>query len=162
MHHEINTIINGEARAIGVESSDVLLDVLRTGFGLKSPKIGCERGDCGSCTVLLDGVTVRSCLILAVEIDGHEITTVEGIEHGGLTALQEMLIERSAFQCGFCAPGIVLAAARLLGVTPEPTAAQVREAISGNLCRCTGYEPIVDAVLAAAAAPTQADSRSAS
>ena len=150
MRHEIVTTINGEAFSLDVHPGDVLLDVLRTRVGVKSPKIGCERGDCGSCTVLLDGATVRSCLVLAVEVDGHEITTLEGIQHAGLTAVQEMLIERSSFQCGFCAPGIVLAAAELIEATPQPTAAQVREAIAGNLCRCTGYEPIVEAVLAAA------------
>ena len=150
MRHEIVTTINGEAFSLDVHPGDVLLDVLRTRVGVKSPKIGCERGDCGSCTVLLDGATVRSCLVLAVEVDGHEITTLEGIQHAGLTAVQEMLIERNSFQCGFCAPGIVLAAAELIEATPQPTAAQVREAIAGNLCRCTGYEPIVEAVLAAA------------
>jgi carbon-monoxide dehydrogenase small subunit len=150
MRHEILTTINGESIPLEVWPNDVLLDVLRTRVGVKSPKIGCERGDCGSCTVLLDGKTVRSCLVLAVEVDGHEITTVEGIEHHGLTAVQEMFIEHSSFQCGFCAPGIVLAAAELMERTPHPSAHQVREAISGNLCRCTGYEPIVEAVLAAA------------
>lgn len=157
MRHEIVITINGEARPLEVRPSDVLLDVLRTRVGVKSPKIGCERGDCGSCTVLLDGKTVRSCLMLAVEADGHEITTLEGIEHDGLTSLQEMLIEQSSFQCGFCAPGIVLAAAELMETTPEPTAAEVREAISGNLCRCTGYEPIVEAVLAAAGSASGGD-----
>lgn len=152
--HGIVPTINGEATQLEVRPNDVLLDVLRTQVGVKSPKIGCERGDCGSCTVLLDGRTVRSCLVLAVEVDGHDITTVEGVEHDGLTALQEMLIERSSFQCGFCAPGIVLSAAELLGHTPHPSADQVRQAISGNLCRCTGYEPIVEAVLAAADADT--------
>jgi carbon-monoxide dehydrogenase small subunit len=150
MRHGIILTINGEDLPIEVRPNEVLLDVLRTRVGVKSPKIGCERGDCGSCTVLLDGTSVRSCLVLAVETDHHHITTVEGIEHDGLTAVQEMLIERSSFQCGFCAPGIVLAAAELLEHTPQPTADDVRHAISGNLCRCTGYEPIVEAVLAAA------------
>ncbi len=150
MRHEILVTINRESIPLEVWPSEVLLDVLRTRLGVKSPKIGCERGDCGSCTVLLDGKTIRSCLALAVEVDGHEITTVEGIEHDGLTAVQEMLIEQSSFQCGFCAPGIVLAAAELMDRNPHPSAEQVREAISGNLCRCTGYEPIVEAVLAAA------------
>ena len=152
--HQIVATINGEATSLEVRPNDVLLDVLRTQVGVKSPKIGCERGDCGSCTVLLDGRTVRSCLVLAVEVDGHEITTVEGIEHDGLTAVQEMLIQQSSFQCGFCAPGIVLSAAELMEHTPHPSADEVREAISGNLCRCTGYEPIVEAVLAAADADT--------
>jgi carbon-monoxide dehydrogenase small subunit len=149
MRHEIVITVNGERLPLEVHPAEVLLDVLRTRVGVKSPKVGCERGDCGSCTVLLDAATVRSCLILAVEADGHEVTTVEGIEHDGLTALQETLIQHSSFQCGFCAPGIVLAAAELLDATPHPTAGQVREAIAGNLCRCTGYETIVQAVLAA-------------
>lgn len=147
--HAIVTELNGEKRSLEVLPREVLLDVLRTRLGVKSPKAGCEVGDCGACTVLLDGKTVRSCLVLAVEVDGHEVTTLEGIEHDGLTAVQEMLIEHSSFQCGFCAPGIVLAAAELIAHTPHPSPAEVREAIAGNLCRCTGYEPIVDAVLAA-------------
>ena len=154
--HQIRTIVNGEPTSVEVEANDVLLDVLRTALGVKSPKIGCERGDCGSCTVLLDGRTVRSCLVLAVEADAHEITTVEGIEHAGPTAVQEMLIEQSSFQCGFCAPGIVLAAAELIERVPRPSADEVREAIAGNLCRCTGYESIVDAVLATAGSGTSA------
>jgi carbon-monoxide dehydrogenase small subunit len=149
MRHTIVTTVNGEERALDVVPRDVLLDVLRSRMGVKSPKVGCERGDCGSCTVLLDGRTVRSCLVLAIEVDGHEITTVEGIEQDGLTAVQEQLIERSSFQCGFCAPGIVVAAAELVAHTPHPTREEVQEAIAGNLCRCTGYEPIVEAVLAA-------------
>ena len=150
MKHEITLTVNGEALPVDVSPNDVLLDTLRTQIGVKSPKVGCERGDCGSCTVLLDGVNVRSCLILAIEVDGHHITTVEGLSNDGLSALQEELIAASSFQCGFCAPGIVLVAAELLEHDPEPTRDQVREAISGNLCRCTGYDPIVDAVLALA------------
>lgn len=150
MKHEITLTVNGETLPVDVSPNDVLLDTLRTQIGVKSPKIGCERGDCGSCTVLLDGANVRSCLILAIEVDGHHITTVEGLSHDGLSALQEELIAASSFQCGFCAPGIVLVAAELLEHDPEPTRDQVREAISGNLCRCTGYDPIVDAVLALA------------
>jgi carbon-monoxide dehydrogenase small subunit len=150
MRHEITLTVNGETLPVDVSPNDVLLDTLRTQIGVKSPKIGCERGDCGSCTVLLDGANVRSCLILAIEVDGHHITTVEGLSHDGLSALQEELIAASSFQCGFCAPGIVLVAAELLEHDPDPTRDQVREAISGNLCRCTGYDPIVDAVLALA------------
>jgi carbon-monoxide dehydrogenase small subunit len=149
VRYPITVTVNGETIPLEVEASDVLLDVLRTKAGTKSPKIGCERGDCGSCTVLLDGATVRSCLILAVEADAHEILTVEGISRGGLSTLQETLVALSSFQCGFCAPGIVLSAAELLEHTPRPTRAEVQEAISGNLCRCTGYTPIIDAVIAA-------------
>jgi carbon-monoxide dehydrogenase small subunit len=150
MKHEITLTVNGETLPVDVAPSDVLLDTLRTQIGVKSPKIGCERGDCGSCTVLLDGINVRSCLVLAIEVDGHHITTVEGLSRRGLSELQQELIAASSFQCGFCAPGIVLVAAELLDHHPKPTRDQVREAISGNLCRCTGYDPIVDAVLALA------------
>ena len=146
MKHEITLTVNGETLPVDVSPNDVLLDTLRTQVGVKSPKIGCERGDCGSCTVLLDGANVRSCLILAIEVDGHHITTVEGLSNDGLSALQEELIAASSFQCGFCAPGIVLVAAELLEHDPEPTRDQVREAISGNLCRCTGYDNIVRAI----------------
>lgn len=152
MGYAVTLVVNGESWPLELAPSDVLLDVLRTRVGVKSPKIGCERGDCGSCTVLLDGHTVRSCLVLGVEADGHEIVTVEGLSRAGLTELQEWLIRSSAFQCGFCAPGIVLAAEELLAACPDPTREQVQEAIGGNLCRCTGYEPIIDAVLAAASA----------
>jgi carbon-monoxide dehydrogenase small subunit len=150
MPHGITLNVNGESWSIEVEPNDVLLDVLRTRIGIKSPKIGCERGDCGACTVLLDGRAVRSCLVLAVEVDGCEIVTVEGLSKEGPTSLQRAFIERNAFQCGFCAPGVVLAATELLDRNPAPTEDEVKEAIAGNLCRCTGYTPIVEAVLAVA------------
>jgi carbon-monoxide dehydrogenase small subunit len=146
----IDITINGEVWSLDVEPAEVLLDVLREKAGVKSPKIGCERGDCGSCTVLYDGHTIRSCLVLAVEADGREIVTLEGIGGEGLTTLQRKMVEMSSFQCGFCAPGIVLAAHELLAEDPDPSRHDVEEAISGNLCRCTGYIPIVDAVLEAA------------
>jgi aerobic-type carbon monoxide dehydrogenase small subunit (CoxS/CutS family) len=150
MKHTIEIEVNGEAWAVDVAPGEVLLDVLREKIGTKSPKIGCERGDCGSCTVLYDGRTIRACLALAVEANGHEVVTLEGLGHDGLTTLQEKMVEMSSFQCGFCAPGVVLSAHELLEQEPNPTADQVKEAISGNLCRCTGYDPIVDAVLEAA------------
>jgi carbon-monoxide dehydrogenase small subunit len=145
----ISLILNGETRTVEVVPNDILLDVLREKLGIKSPKVGCERGDCGACTVLLDGKPVRSCLILAVEAEGHEITTVEGLGKDGLTALQQAFIEQNAFQCGFCAPGVVLAATALLKQNPSPSDTEIREALAGNLCRCTGYESIVDAIKAA-------------
>ncbi len=148
MTKRITLKLNQEARSVEVEPNDLLLDVLRDKLGVKSPKIGCERGDCGACTVLLDGRSVRTCLILAIEADGHDITTVEGLGRSGLTPLQQSFLEHGSFQCGFCAPGMVLAATELLGKNPRPTEAEVREAIAGNLCRCTGYKPIIDAVLA--------------
>jgi aerobic-type carbon monoxide dehydrogenase small subunit (CoxS/CutS family) len=147
---DVTLSVNGEEFVIAVDPGEVLLETLRTRLGVKSPKVGCERGDCGSCTVLLDGKTVRSCLVLTVETDGHEVTTVEGLGDERFQRLEKSLIEMNSFQCGFCAPGIVLAAAELLGANPEPTREDVQVAIGGNLCRCTGYEPIIDAVLAAA------------
>jgi carbon-monoxide dehydrogenase small subunit len=152
MRTDISVTVNGEPWLLTVEPSDVLLETLRSKVGVKSPKIGCERGDCGSCTVLLDGHTVRSCLVLSVEVDGHEVVTIEGLNDEGLTQLQQFFVDMNSFQCGFCAPGIVLAAAELLDENSEPTRADVQEAIGGNLCRCTGYDPIIDAVLAAAGA----------
>ncbi len=147
MKHTIEIEVNGEAWSLDVVPGETLLEVLREKAGVKSPKIGCERGDCGSCTVVYDGKTVRSCLMLAVEADGHQITTLEGIGSDGLTVLQEKMIEMSTFQCGFCAPGMLLSIRELLDDQPDPTKEEVQEAISGNLCRCTGYDPIVDAVL---------------
>jgi carbon-monoxide dehydrogenase small subunit len=146
---ELAINVNGEQWVLNVAPADVLLDVLREKVGTKSPKIGCERGDCGTCTILMDGRTVRSCLVLAVEADGHEITTVEGISYAGMSELQDLFISNNSFQCGFCAPGIVLSATELLAHNPSPTRHDVQEALAGNLCRCTGYEPIIEAVLAA-------------
>jgi len=146
MNRTITLTVNEEEWSVDVEPNDVLLDVLRTRIGVKSPKIGCERGDCGTCTVLLDGKTVRSCLVLAVEADGSEIMTVEALSRDGLTPLQEALVKHNAFQCGFCAPGVVLSATELLGRNPHPTEQEIKQAISGNLCRCTGYAPIIAAV----------------
>jgi carbon-monoxide dehydrogenase small subunit len=147
---ELAMKVNGEEWELHVAPADVLLDVLREKVGTKSPKIGCERGDCGSCTVLMDGRSVRSCLVLAVEAEGHDITTVEGISFDGLSRLQDVFLSNNAFQCGFCAPGIVLSATELLEQNPSPTRHDVQEALAGNLCRCTGYEPIIEAVLEAA------------
>jgi carbon-monoxide dehydrogenase small subunit len=144
---EIKLIVNGEARSALVEPNETLLEVLRDKLGIKSPKCGCERGDCGACTVLLDGRSVRSCLILAVEAEGHSILTVEGISQDGMNKLQQAFIDFNSFQCGFCAPGIILAITELLEHQPHPSLDEVKEAIAGNLCRCTGYTPIFDAVM---------------
>lgn len=152
MTHHVTMTVNGEVWELDLDPAEVLLEVIRERIGVKSPKIGCERGDCGSCTVIMDGHTVRSCLVLGVEADGSEILTIEGIEDEGLTQLQQRMVELSSFQCGFCAPGIVLSAHELLQQHPHPTREQVQEAIAGNLCRCTGYDPIIEAVLAAAGA----------
>ena len=150
MKKTITLKLNGESRSLEVEPSDILLEVLRDKLGIKSPKIGCERGDCGVCTVLLDGKSVRSCLILAIEVDGHEITTVEGLGKNGPTPVQKSFLKHNSFQCGFCAPGMVLAATELLEKNPHPEEEEIKEAIAGNLCRCTGYEPIVKAIKAVA------------
>jgi len=147
MNNRITLKLNNETRSVMVQPNDILLDVLREKLGVKSPKIGCERGDCGACTVLLDGKTVRSCLVLAIEADGHEIVTVEGLSKESLTPVQQALLEHNSFQCGFCAPGIVLAATELLESHPRPTAEQIKAAISGNLCRCTGYQSIIEAIM---------------
>ncbi len=148
MRRTVEMNVNGVPWAVDMEPAEVLLDVLREKVGVKSPKIGCERGDCGTCTVLMDGVSVRACLVLGVEAEGIEITTLEGLSDEGLSELQMKLVEMSSFQCGFCAPGIVLAVHELMEEDPHPSREEVEEAISGNLCRCTGYEPIVDAVMA--------------
>lgn len=147
MKKTITFVLNGRRSALDVAPQEVLLEVLRDRLGLKSPKCGCSRGDCGTCTVLIDGRSVRSCLVLAVEVDGRSITTLEGLMiDGEITPLQRALLDRNAFQCGFCAPGMILSATELLRRNPAPSERQIREAIAGNLCRCTGYAPIVDAV----------------
>lgn len=153
--------LNGAPRDVWVEPHETLLDVLRGKLGITTPKEGCGRGDCGACTVLLDGKAVRSCLILAIEVDGQSVTTLEGVGQKGPTELQKAFIENNAFQCGFCAPGVILAASALLAENPQPSEAEVREALAGNLCRCTGYEPMVKTVLAVAqkTAPKSASRR---
>jgi aerobic carbon-monoxide dehydrogenase small subunit len=142
--------VNGDARTVLVKGNSVLAQVLREDLNLTGVKKGCELGDCGSCTVLLDGRPVDSCMVLAVEADGREIITVEGVAaNGKLDKIQEAMLNYTAVQCGYCTPGMVLSAKALLTHNPKPTEAEVREAISGNLCRCTGYVHIVEAVLAA-------------
>ena len=144
---QITLIVNGEPRTMAVEPNGTLLEALRDKLGIKSPKCGCERGDCGACTVLLDGRSVRSCLILAIEAEGHSILTVEGISADGMNKLQQTFIDMNSFQCGYCAPGIIMALTDLLNHEPHPSLEEVKEAIAGNLCRCTGYTPIFDAVM---------------
>ncbi len=147
MKKEINFVLNGNSVSIEVEPNEKLLDVLRDKVGVKSPKYGCGRGECGSCTVLLNGKSIRSCITLAIEVDGQEITTLEGLQKDGITPLQKSFIEHNAFQCGFCAPGMTMTATELLNKDPHPDEEEIREAIAGNLCRCTGYDTIVKAIL---------------
>ena len=143
--------VNGEPREVEVWEGESLLFALREGLGLPGSKNACEQGECGSCSVLLDGVLVCSCLVLAAQADGHEVVTVEGLgADGNLHRVQEAFAETGAVQCGFCTPGFIVAAADLLAHNPDPTDDELREALSGNLCRCTGYAKIFDAVRLAA------------
>jgi len=140
--------VNGEAYEVAVEPRMTLLDVLRDNLGLTGTKKACDLGNCGSCTVLLDSKPVVSCLLLAVDAQGRDILTIEGLaKNGQLHPLQQAFIDYSALQCGFCTPGMLLSAKALLDSNPEPTEDEVKEAISGNLCRCTGYGNIVEAIL---------------
>jgi len=140
--------VNGTERTVAVETATTLLDVIRDDLGLTGTKQRCEGGDCGACTVIMDGRAVASCLVLAVEAAGKDIVTIEGLaKEGELDPIQQAFIAKGAVQCGFCTPGMVMSAKALLRKNPHPTEAQVREAIAGNLCRCTGYAKIVEAVL---------------
>ncbi|PIS44715.1 MAG: (2Fe-2S)-binding protein [Ignavibacteria bacterium CG08_land_8_20_14_0_20_37_9] len=147
MKKEISFLLNGERRTIEVSPSEILLEVLRDRLGLNSPKCGCDRGDCGTCSVMINGKTVRSCLILAIEVEDQEVVTLEGMMQSGLTPLQESFLKHNSFQCGFCAPGVILSTTELLAKNPHPDKEEIQEAIAGNLCRCTGYSPIIDAVI---------------
>ncbi|MBI5441965.1 MAG: (2Fe-2S)-binding protein [Deltaproteobacteria bacterium] len=150
-HYLIRLTVNGDDYTFFVKANTMLTNVLRDELHLTGTKKGCELGDCGSCTVLLDGQPVNSCITLAVEADGHEITTIEGVaQHGELDKIQEAFLDHSAIQCGYCTPGMVLSAKALLAKNPKPTEPEIREAIAGNLCRCTGYVNIVKAIHAAA------------
>ncbi|ETW97828.1 (2Fe-2S)-binding protein [Candidatus Entotheonella palauensis] len=146
--HTINLTVNGTAYERTVEARLTLADFLREELDLTGTHLGCEHGVCGACTILFNGEAVRSCLILAVQADGAELSTVEGLADGDtLHPLQQAFHEHHALQCGFCTPGFLMTAVAFLHDTPKPTEAEVREAISGNICRCTGYMPIVEAVL---------------
>jgi aerobic carbon-monoxide dehydrogenase small subunit len=147
----ITITINGEPREADVWPGESLLFALRERLGLPGAKNACEQGECGSCSVLLDGRLVCACLLLAAQADGHEVVTVEGLAQGDEPhRVQEAFVEAGAVQCGFCTPGLVVATADLLARNPAPTEDEVREALSGNLCRCTGYAKILDAVRLAA------------
>jgi len=152
MKRQVSLTVNGQPVELLIEPNRTLLQVLREDLGLTGTKHGCGAGDCGSCTVLLDGRPVNSCLVLAVQVGGREVTTIEGLTHpdgdqaGRLHPVQESFVELGAIQCGFCTPGMILTSAALLEDNPRPSRQEIREAISGNLCRCTGYQKIVEAV----------------
>jgi carbon-monoxide dehydrogenase small subunit len=148
---ELRIELNGSRREAPIDGRMLLVEALREAFGATGPKIGCATGDCGACTVRMDGEVVKSCLRLAVACDGAEIRTIEGLADGGeLSPLQQAFWDEHGFQCGYCLSGMLFAAEELLEREPSPTDAQIREAISANLCRCTGYDPIVRAVRRAA------------
>ncbi len=148
----VTLTVNGAPRTVSVTPSTTLLDMVRTRLELTGSKECCSEGECGACTIILDGQPVNSCLVLALEADGSSVTTIEGVGSGGMTTLQQSFLDTGAVQCGFCIPGMVVAATALLERVPRPTAAEVREGLSGNLCRCGGYARICDAVLEAAGA----------
>jgi len=149
----ISLTVNGERHEADCWEGESLLFALREKLGFPGSKNACEQGECGSCSVLLDGTLVCACLVLAAQADGHEVTTVEGLARDdGLHPVQEAFVDAGAVQCGFCTPGLVVAAADLLRRSPDPSDDEIREALSGNLCRCTGYAKIFDAVRSAAAA----------
>jgi aerobic carbon-monoxide dehydrogenase small subunit len=151
MNREITLTVNGATRSAAADERTTLADFLREQLTLTGTHVGCEHGVCGACTVLVDGASARSCLLLAVQADGAEVTTIEGLaSNGELHPLQEALRDSHSFQCGFCTPGFVMTAVELLRENPSPTEGEVRDAISGNLCRCTGYRTIVDGILLAA------------
>ena len=147
----IELVVNGDQREADVWPGESLLFALRERLGLPGSKNACEQGECGSCSVLLDGTLVCACLVLAAQADGHEVVTVEGLAgNGELHRVQEAFVDAGAVQCGFCTPGLVVATADLLARRPDPSEDEIREALSGNLCRCTGYQKIFDAVRIAA------------
>jgi aerobic carbon-monoxide dehydrogenase small subunit len=147
MKKMISLRVNDREYDLVIPVNRTLTQVLRENLKLTGTKQGCEAGDCGSCTVLLDGQPVNSCLVLAVEAAGHEILTIEGLsDEGKLHPLQEAFVEHGSIQCGFCSPGMILSAKALLDKNPSPGPGEIREALSGNLCRCTGYQKIVDAI----------------
>jgi carbon-monoxide dehydrogenase small subunit len=149
----LKTCINGRNMQIEVSPTERLIDLLRNPLQLTGTKEGCAEGECGSCTVLLDGRAVNACLILAAQVNGRKVQTVEGLStYQDLSLLQQMFVAHGAIQCGFCTPGMLMAASSLLAQKPDPSDEEIRQALAGNLCRCTGYTSIIDAVRATAAA----------
>jgi carbon-monoxide dehydrogenase small subunit len=153
MKQSVTITVNGQARTQEVEPRLLLVHFLRDGLGLTGTNVGCDTSQCGACTVLLDGEAVKSCTVLAVQADGSSVTTIEGLaSNGALHPMQQAFWEKHGLQCGFCTPGMILAAADLLQRNPHPTEDEIRHGLEGNLCRCTGYHNIVKAVQHAAAA----------
>lgn len=151
MEQGIKLTVNGYLQEVVVKSTESLVDVIRNKLGLLGAKKGCNVGECGSCTVIMDGMPVRSCLVLAIMANGRKITTIEGLaEKGKLHPLQEAFVREGAMQCGFCTPGFILSAKALLDDNPNPTEEEIKKGIEGNLCRCTGYTGIVKAIRAVA------------
>jgi carbon-monoxide dehydrogenase small subunit len=147
MQHSINLTINGELEEVVVKSNTTLMHMLRENLSLTGTKNGCSAGECGACTVLLNGEPVNSCMVLAVECDGSEVLTVEGLSHGDhLAPIQAALIREGGIQCGFCTPGMLISAHALLQRNPNPNTEEIQEALVGNLCRCTGYARIIEGV----------------
>jgi carbon-monoxide dehydrogenase small subunit len=157
--YRVSIDVNGVKRTGHVPARTTLVDWLREHLNLTGTHIGCEHGICGACSVMLDGEPVRSCLIYAVQADGHRVLTVEGLAQpdGRLSVLQDSFCETHGLQCGYCTPGMLIAAQALLDANPRPTVDEIREAISGNLCRCTGYQQIVDAIALAARRMAEGD-----
>jgi len=148
----VTLVVNGESRSLEVEGRTLLVHALRDGLGLTGAHIGCDTSQCGACTVLLDGRAVKSCTVLALQAEGREITTIEGLSRDGeMHPLQRAFVEHHGLQCGFCTPGVILTAADLLARDASPSDDDIRHALSGNLCRCTGYQGIVESVRAAGA-----------
>src|SRR5512137_519732 len=149
--HQINVTVNGETEQVVVPSNMTLMRMLRESLALTGTKNGCAAGECGACTVLMNGEPVNSCMVLAAECDGATVMTVEGLAHDGrLAPIQEAMIEAGGVQCGFCTPGVLISAVALLQRNPDPDEGEIREALVGNLCRCTGYERIIESVKIAA------------
>lgn len=147
MKHPVTFTINDEVHEILVEPNELLVDVLRDKLDLTGTKVGCGTGDCGACTVIVNGKPVNSCLMLAIEANGKEILTIEGLaKNGKLHSIQQAFIDEGAIQCGFCTPGMVLSAKALLDRNPHPTEEEIRMEIAGNICRCTGYAKIIEAI----------------
>ena len=148
---QVSITVNGAEHTLGLEPRELLVYVLRERLGLTGTNVGCDTSSCGACTVLLDGESVKSCTLLGVQVDGHEITTIEGLAtNGTMHPVQEAFHEQHGLQCGYCTPGFIMAAVSLLEETPNPSEEEIRHALEGNLCRCTGYHNIVRAVQTAA------------